>query len=86
MQNPATYGTLVSTHICMHALQADCYVRQVDEDTYDTTDYTVQVTGLPPDAGVHEVGGQVTKKLTTVGHCMRWVGRSRMSSPLPARV
>jgi len=40
----------------MHALQASYYVRRVDKDTYDTTNYTVQVTGLPPDAGVHEVG------------------------------
>jgi hypothetical protein len=35
--------------------QADLFEAEVDEDSNDATDYAVIVTGLPYDAGVHEV-------------------------------
>jgi hypothetical protein len=36
-------------------VQAGWFEHEVDKDTYDATDYAVLVTGLPHDAGFHEV-------------------------------
>lgn len=36
--------------------KAGWFELSVDKNTYDATDYAVLVTGLPPDAGFHEVG------------------------------
>jgi len=36
-------------------LQAGYFEQEVDKNSYDATDYTVLVTGLPRDAGFHEV-------------------------------
>ncbi|KAF5835854.1 hypothetical protein DUNSADRAFT_6787 [Dunaliella salina] len=41
--------------------RADKFEDEVDKDSYDVTDYTVVVSGLPPDAGVHEVGAFFSK-------------------------
>eukprot|EP00967_Tisochrysis_lutea_P118496 scaffold192534_cov15-Tisochrysis_lutea.AAC.3 len=35
--------------------KAGWFELSVDKNTYDATDYAVLVTGLPPDAGFHEV-------------------------------
>ncbi|KAF5841831.1 hypothetical protein DUNSADRAFT_10894 [Dunaliella salina] len=36
--------------------KAAWFEHDVDKDTFDATDFAVLVTGLPPDAGFHEVG------------------------------
>jgi len=38
------------------AQQARWLQQDIDQNTYDATDYAVLVTGLPLDAGFHEIG------------------------------
>jgi len=35
--------------------QANWFELEVDKNSYDATDFSVLATGLPPDAGFHEV-------------------------------
>ncbi|KAF5829937.1 hypothetical protein DUNSADRAFT_15293 [Dunaliella salina] len=42
--------------VTYYTWKAGWFELSVDKNTYDATDYAVLVTGLPPDAGFHEVG------------------------------
>jgi len=47
-----------NTHKCTRChthVQVDKFEQEVDDESSDTTDFSVLVTGLPGDSGVHEV-------------------------------
>jgi len=52
--------------------QAKWFEHIVDLNTYDCTDFCVLVTGLPPDAGYHEVGCTQSLVLNLSRYLISW--------------